>query len=89
MKLYKSTLHLHFEDCFFANYFDVVVALNHSHCSSFSIYFHLQIFMSQPRCLLINLDDVRFCLAGRTDDFRVITGLGLIYENSVNVLQAA
>ena len=45
--------------------------------------------MSQPRCSLINLGDVGFCLAGRIDDFRVITGLSLIYDNSVNVWQAA
>ena len=45
--------------------------------------------MGQPRCLLINLDDIGFCLAGRTDDFRVIAGLSLIYDNSVNVLWAA
>ena len=45
--------------------------------------------MGQPRCLLINLDDIGFCLAGRTDDFRVITGLCLIYDNGVNVLRTA
>ena len=89
MKFYKSKLHLHFEDCFFANYFYIFGSLNHSHCSSFSVYFHLHIFICQPRCLLINLDDVGFCLAGGTNDFRVITGLSLIYDNSVNVLQAA
>ena len=89
MNFYTNTFYLHFEDCFFATYAYIFGSLNHGHFPSFSVYFQLHIFMSQPCCLLVNLDDVGFCLAGETDDSRMITGLSLIYDNGVNVLQAA
>ena len=63
--------------------------MNHCHCSSFSVYFHLHIFIRQPRCLVINLGNIGLCLACGTDDFSVIAGLCLIYDNGGDGFQTA
>ena len=89
MRLCKGTRDLHCEDCFLATCFDIFGSLNHCYCSSFPVYFHLHIFIRQPRCLLINLCNIGLSLASETDDFRIIASLSLVYDDCVDVLQTA
>ena len=69
------------------DYFSIFGSQKHCHFTGFSVYFHLHIFISQPSCLLINLGYVGLSFSCGIDNFGVIAGFSLIYDNRIDSLQ--